>query len=136
MHTFSTSDADRLPLLHVILKESFEQSDSGNLAIKHPISMLLNFLCGIHFLDEVCTRTSSKNLRAGEEFSEQAFTVLTAASKSDDYANVVNAMLEAGAYVDRGDQDLMTPLHHAAMCGCTEVIKIILKHKASVQCQK
>ena len=121
--------------MHLILRESFERSVGGNLQIKHPISKLLDFLRGIDSLVEVCRRTSSSNLRAGEQFSEQALAVLCAASESDRYVNVVNAMLEAGTGVSCCDQDLMTPLHHAAMCGSTDVMRILFQYKSSVHCR-
>ena len=135
IHTFSTLDADHLPLLHVILKESFKQSSSGHWVIKHPISKLLNFLHGVYFLNDVSSEKSASGLKAGQQFCEQALTVTCEASKSDRHANIVIAMLEAGTGVNHADQNLMTPLHHAAESGSIQVIRTLLHHQASVHLQ-
>ena len=118
----------------MILKESFQKSNDGNLVCKHPISKLLDFLNAVYFLNEVCTSTSSSNLKAGQEFPEQALKILFTASKNDHYANIVNAMLEAGTYVYGSDEDQSTALHYAAMSGSIRVMSILLEHKASVHC--
>ena len=123
IHTFTTSEADRLPLLHLILKESFEQ----------PTEKLLAFLHGIPFLNDVCTKENSRGLKAGELYPDQAIKILCAACKNDCYSNIVNAFLEAGTNVDGCDTDLMTPLHCAAMYGNIGVMNTLLEHNASVQ---
>ena len=132
IHTFTTADADRLPLLHIILKESFEKATDGNLVIKHPVSKVLDFLYNIDFLDDICRNTSSSNLKAGQQFPEQALMTLCAASKNDRYADIVKAMLEAGTDINGVNDELMTPLHYAAMNGSIRVMHILLEHKASV----
>ena len=86
LHTFTTSDAERLPLLHVILKES----------PKAPTETVLNFLHFVPDLDIVCSNMSANGLKAGKHFPQEALAILCEAAKSDKNVNVVRAMLDAG----------------------------------------
>ena len=103
LHTFATSDAEVLPLMHLILKES----------PKAPVDKVLHLLRGIRELDIVCTNESARGLKAGKHFPQEALAILCEAAKDDKNVNVVSAMLDAGTDVDSFHHDL-SPLMCAA----------------------
>ena len=110
-------------MLHIILKES-----KG----KHP-DKLLQFLNNIPCLEKISTKECTDGLRAGKCSPDQAVRTLCAAARSDHYINIARSLLLAETDVN-GMQDDMTPVMQAAMHGSTEILKMLLLQKASVNC--
>ena len=118
---FHTRDAHHEPILHLILKESCSK----------PIEELLKFLHEIHCLEEVSTKVCAHDIKAGKCYPEEAARTLCAASLSDDNLNIVKSLLQADT--DINDlQDDTTALMQAAIHGNVEIMKTLIKYKASV----
>ena len=121
VHTFTTSCAERLPLLHLILRDSVEK----------PISKVLQFLNNIPDLYEVSSNVSADGRKAGQYNKKQAQAVMCEAVKSDTNLRTVFALINADTMVDDPESDF-SPLMIAAQQGSTEVIKALIKHGAAV----
>ena len=121
VHTFTTSCAERLPLLHLILKAYS----------KHPIQKVLEFLNDVPDLFKLSNNVSSDGRKAGQYYPKHAQTILCEAAKSDNNLRTVRALINAGTMVDDPNSDF-SPLMPAAEHGSTEVIKALIEHDASV----
>ena len=121
VHTFTTSCADRLPLLHLILRDSSEK----------PIQKVLHFLNNIPDLYKISSNVSGEGRKAGQYYSKQAQTLLYEAAKSDNNLTIVLVLINADTLVD-DPASTCSPLMCAAEHGSTEVIKALIAHKALV----
>ena len=121
VHTFTTSCADRLPLLHLIL------SDFS----KHPVQKVLGFLNDLPDLYKVSSNVSADGRKAGQYYVKEAQTILCEAVKSNNHLSIVLALINADTMVDDPNSAL-SPLMCAAEHGSTEVIKALIAHGASV----
>ena len=121
VHTFTTSCAERLPLLHLVLRAYS----------KHPIQKVLEFLNDVPDLFKLSSNVSSDGRKAGQYYPKQAQTILCEAAKSDSNLRTVLVLIKAGTMVDDYESDF-SPLMPAAEQGSTEVIKALIEHGASV----
>ena len=89
------------------------------------------FLHNVSEIEELCKVENYDNQKAGEAFPNEAHAVLCGACRRGS-ESVVNAMLAAGAQVDRFDDNAMSPLMWAAKHGHIHIIQTLIhKHKAS-----
>ena len=121
VHTFTTSCAERLPLLHLILRDSSEK----------PIQKVLQFLNNIPDLFKMSSNVSADGRKAGQYYHKQAQTLLCEAAKNDDNLAIVLALINADTLVD-DLESISSPLICAAEYGSTEVIKALIDSKVSV----
>ena len=89
VHTFTTSCAERLPLLHLILRNSLEK----------PIQKVLQFLNNIPDLYKVSSNVSADGRKAGQYYKKQAQAILCEAVKSDNNLRTVLALINADTMV-------------------------------------
>ena len=120
-HTFTTSCAERLPLLHLILRDSSKQ----------PISKVLGFLNNVPDLYKVSSNVSADGRKAGRYYAKQAQMIMCEAAKSNNHLSIVLALINADTEVD-DPESALSPLMCAAERGCTEVTRALISHKASV----
>ena len=120
-YTFTTSCAERLPLLHLIIRDSSKQ----------PIQKVLSFLNDVPDLYKVSSNVSANGRKAGRYYAKQAQIILCEAAKSDNHLSIVLALINADTVVDDPNSAL-SPLMCAAEHGSTEVIKALIAHSASV----
>ena len=121
VHTFTTSCTERLPILHLILRDSSKQ----------PIQKVLSFLTDVPDLYKVSSNVSADGRKAGRYYAKQAQIILCEAAKSDNHLSIVLALINADTVVDDPNSAL-SPLMCAAEHGSTEVIKALIAHNASV----
>ena len=121
VHTFTTSCAERLPLLHLILRNSLEK----------PIQKVLQFLNDIPDLYKVSSNVSADGRKAGQCYKKQAQAILCEAVKSDNNLRTVLAFINADTMVD-DPESAFSPLMLAAQHGSTEVMKALIESSASV----
>ena len=121
VHTFTTSCAERLPLLHLILRDSSEK----------PIQKVLHFLNNINDLYKMSSNVSADGRKAGQYYNKQAQTLLYEAAKSDNNLTIVLVLINADTLVD-DPASTCSPLMCAAEHGSTEVIKALIAHKVLV----
>ena len=77
------------------------------------------------------SNVSSDGRKAGQYYTQQAQTILCEAVKSDNNLSIVLALINADTLVDDPKNDF-SPLMFASELGSTEVIKVLIKHGASV----
>ena len=119
--TFTTSCAERLPLLHLILRASPKQ----------PIQKVLEFLTNVPDLFKLSSNVCSDGRTAGQYNRKQAQAILCEAAKSDSNLRTVLVLINADTMVDDPESGF-SPLRLAAKEGSVEVIKALIKHGASV----
>ena len=121
VHTFVTSCAERLPLLHLILRNSLEK----------PIQKVLQFLNNIPDLYKVSSNVSADGRKAGQYYKKQAQAILCEGVKSDNNLRTVLALINADTSLD-DPESAFSPLMLAAQHDSTEVMKALIKSGASV----
>ena len=121
VHTFTTSCAERLPLLHLILRNSLEK----------PIQKVLQFLNNIPDLYKVSSNVSADGRKAGQYYKKQAQAILCEAVKSDNNLRTVLALVSADTSLD-DPESAFSPLMLAAQHDSTEVMKALIESGASV----
>ena len=122
LQTFHTFDEERLPLLHMIIRESFEL----------PVDGIVRLLHEIPFLDKVSRLEDYRGIKAGSLYPARAVELLCAACEDTKYLNVIGALVNAGTDVNGQDAEGMTPLNVASMHGCTDAVKYLLQRNTSV----
>ncbi|KKP03785.1 hypothetical protein THAR02_04115 [Trichoderma harzianum] len=60
-------------------------------------------------------------------------TLLCLVARDENLADLIPEVLRAGAVIDEADDEGYTPLHLAAWYQCTEAIKLLVEHGASVE---
>uniref|UniRef100_A0A4W6CAH6 Protein phosphatase 1 regulatory subunit 16A n=1 Tax=Lates calcarifer TaxID=8187 RepID=A0A4W6CAH6_LATCA len=70
--------------------------------------------------------------RLDAESSESASSVLTSQCCIDDFVEIVQCLLDAGACVNACDSELWTPLHAAATCGHTGLVQLLIQAGADL----
>ena len=120
LQDFTTTDG--LPFLHFVLRES----------VNKQAERVVIFLDNVPEIEELCKVKNHDKHRAGEAFPNEAHAILCASCQRGS-ERVANAMLEAGAQVDRFDDNAMSPLMWAAKHGHIHIIQTLIhKHKASL----
>ena len=120
-YTFTTSCTECLPFFHLILRDSSNQ----------PIQKVLGFLNDVPDLYKVSSNVSADGRKAGLYYAKQAQTILCEAAKNDNHLSIVLALLNADTVVD-DPESALSPLMCAAEHGSTEVIKVLIVHRAPV----
>ena len=119
LQDFTTTDG--LPFLHFVLRES----------VNYQAERVVIFLDNVPEIEELCKVQNYDNHKAGQAFPNAAHAILCAACRRGSEP-AANAMLDAGAQVDRFDDNDMSPLMWAAKHGHIHIIQTLIdKHKAS-----
>ena len=120
LQEFVTTDG--LPFIHFILRELSENIQAERVVI---------FLHNVPEIEKLCRVTNHDNQTAGQAFRTQAHKILCAACRWGSVP-VANAILAAGAEVDRFDDQAISPLMWAAKHGHIRIIQTLIDQKASL----
>ena len=112
---------DGLPFIHFVLRES----------ANNQIDKTVNFLHNVPDIELLCSVVNRDGHKAGHCFPDEAHKILCAGCRQGSMVTV-SAMLDAGAEIDRFDDNALSPLMWAAKHGHIDIIQTLIQYKASL----
>ena len=119
LRDFVTTDG--LQFVHFVLRESSNSQPDK----------VVKFLHDVPDIELLGSILDCDGHTAGQLFPDEAHKLLCAASRQNS-VTVVNVILDAGAEIDRFDDNAMSPLMWAAKHGHIHIIQILIDHKAQL----
>lgn len=93
------------------------------------VRILLKYGAKIDALNYWCTTPLSSAADLGKNYLKD---VSRTTHSTEEYAKIVELLIEKGADVNNIEKYGDTPLHHAVESGCEKIVRILLKHGAKI----